>query len=254
MPESVTDRCTKSHESIFLLTKSQRYYFDNEAIKEPATFDNDECYARIKDDHKSLPDGMKNGIRPKKSGNLERKYDHIEGVHGVGHSIPWEGLTRNKRSVWSINTQPYPEAHFATFPEELPELCIKAGSSEHGCCAECGAPWERIISKQKVFTSGSGKSGKLPTGKNGEKMQGGGNTGDIRMGPTNISETTGWQKACSCETMNVVPAIVCDLFFGSGTTGSVARRLGRDFIGCELNEEYIKLAEKRMHKAMGMFA
>ena len=121
MPESVQDRCTKAHEYIFLLTKSAKYFYDVDAVKEESTDDTDSL--------------------------------------------------RNKRSVWTITTKPYKEAHFATFPPELPELCIKAGSRE----------------------------------------------GDI----------------------------VLDPFFGSGTTGWVAQRLGRKWIGVELNPEYIKIAEKR---------
>ena len=105
MPESVRDRCTKSHEYIFLLSKNKNYYYDNDAIKEPA-----------KDW----------GTRDRSNG----KY-HNEGSGLTPHS----GLTksyskRNKRSVWSINKKPYKGAHFATYPEELITPCIKAGSDK----------------------------------------------------------------------------------------------------------------------------
>src|SRR6266487_781970 len=72
---------------------------------------------------------------------------------------------RNKRSVWTVATQPYPEAHFATFPEEIPKLCILAGTSAKGCCAKCGAPWQRIVEISKSFESGSGRAGNMPNGK-----------------------------------------------------------------------------------------
>lgn len=100
MPESVTDRCTKSHEYIFLLTKSEKYFYDNEAIKEPA------AYA-----------GCNRGI----SKNIG-----LNGVSDFGGDIQYND--RNKRSVWTINTKPFSDAHFATFPEEIPRLCILAGS------------------------------------------------------------------------------------------------------------------------------
>ena len=104
MPESVTDRPTKSHEYIFLLTKSERYFYDADAIREPAEFGRREW----KDDH------YKNGdIR------IHHKGTTTGGDPSAG---------RNKRTVWTIATQPYKEAHFATFPEELAKLCILAGS------------------------------------------------------------------------------------------------------------------------------
>jgi len=148
MPESVTDRCTKSHEYIFLLTKSAQYFYDADAIREQTiTQDNsnrDRDITRLN----NTPGRTRMGGL--KTNNYEK---------------------RNKRSVWKITIQPYKEAHFAVFPEKLPEICIKAGTKK----------------------------------------------GDT----------------------------VLDPFFGSGTTGWVAQRLGRKWIGIELNEEYIKIAEKR---------
>ena len=147
MPESVRDRCTKAHEYIFLFSKNKKYFYDNEAIKEPA-----------KDW----------GTRDRTNG----KY-HNEGTGLQPHS----GLTksyekRNKRSVWSVTKKPYKGAHFATYPEELIEPCILAGSEQ----------------------------------------------GDI----------------------------VLDPFMGSGTTAAVAKSLGRNYIGCELHEEYGDLIQKRI--------
>jgi len=157
MPESVQDRCTKSHEFIFLLTKSAKYYYDNNAIREPVS---DVSLKRAEYgwdcDRPSTKNASMNGegIHTKKMGN---RFVNPDG--------------RNKRSVWTITTKPYKDAHFAVFPPTIPELCIKAGSKE----------------------------------------------GDT----------------------------VLDPFFGSGTTGWVAQRLGRQWIGIELNAEYIKIAEKR---------
>ena len=119
MPESVKDRPTASHEYILMLTKAARYYWDALSAKEPDL----------------------GGL----SGNLERKRNHQPGRSRAARNIPWEsdGSGRNLRSVWTIAKQPYPGAHFATFPEQLPELCISAATPEVGCCAECGAPWRR---------------------------------------------------------------------------------------------------------------
>ena len=145
MPESVTDRCTKAHEYIFLLTKSAKYYYDNEVIREPANYAGQDR-------------GKSRNISPSGMSEMDNK----------------QYEKRNKRSVWTINTKPFKDAHFAVFPTKIPELCIKAGSKE-------------------------------------------GNT-------------------------------VLDPFFGSGTTGWVAQRLSRKWIGIELNEQYIKIAKKRFQQ------
>ena len=121
MPEPVKDRLTKSHEYIFLLTKSKTYYYDHESIKEPysessiqrinqASFNNQtggsKDYGKV-----SVHSSNTNSIR----GTLEKFKENL-------------GSGRNRRSVWEITTKSYPGAHFATFPEEIPELCIKAGT------------------------------------------------------------------------------------------------------------------------------
>jgi DNA modification methylase len=144
----VTDRPTKAHEYIFLFSKSQTYYYDSESVKEKAVYQDD----RIRDrEHTKL----NNTPGRRRSAGL--KTNHYD--------------SRNLRSVWTFNTQPYPDAHFAVFPEELPTRCIKAG---------------------------------CPVG-----------------------------------------GIVLDPFAGSGTTGAVARALGRSSIMIELNPEYVKLIEER---------
>tara|TARA_R100000008_G_scaffold86873_1_gene82252 strand:- start:333 stop:1259 length:927 start_codon:yes stop_codon:yes gene_type:complete len=154
MPESVKDRCTKSHEYIFLLTKSPRYYYDYKAIAEKSIY--------FETDKRALK-----GRVPHKSGKSASE-DNQYAIDGVGFSE--DGL-KNKRSVWNINTKPSNVAHFAVFPEKIPELCIKAGS---------------------------------------------------KIGDT-----------------------VLDPFFGSGTTGWVAQRLQRKWIGIELNPEYVNIAKQR---------
>ena len=153
MPESVRDRCTKAHEYIFLLSKSARYFFDGNAVKEHAASD------RWKD----KPD--RTAITGKGNGQL-----------GSSTRFGGDGSTRNRRSVWTVSTKPYKGAHFATFPPQLIEPCILAGCPAGGT--------------------------------------------------------------------------VLDPFFGSGTTGTVAVQHGRQYLGIELNPEYIALAQKRINKTM----
>ena len=147
MPESVKDRCTKSHEYIFLLSKNRKYFYDNEAIKEPA-----------KDW----------GTRDRSKGKYHNEGTGLQPHSGLEKSYP----TKNKRSVWSVTNKPYRGSHFAVFPPDLIEPCIKAGSEKGDC--------------------------------------------------------------------------VLDPFMGSGTTAMVAKSLGRDYIGCELHEDYGNLIEKRI--------
>lgn len=132
MPESVLDRCTKSHEYLFLLTRSERYYWDSEAMKEPASGMNDHD---LSGGYRDAPGQPPQGTR--KSGNKDRKPASARGVPAadggklsgaVAGSVPWEGRTRNRRSVWTVPTQPYSGAHFAVFPSFLIEPCILAGS------------------------------------------------------------------------------------------------------------------------------
>jgi len=128
MPESVTDRCTKAHEYIFLLSKSANYHFDSEAIKEDSVWDVDgtgtiKRVERQKEGMKSGPTEMKNGIRI--------KYPNGKHWDGQQSSKTIYGK-RNKRSVWSVNVKPYKEAHFATFPAELITPCVLAGCPKDG--------------------------------------------------------------------------------------------------------------------------
>jgi DNA modification methylase len=189
MPESVQDRPTRAHEYIFLLTKAERYYYDANAIRDQYVYRDDarpfgkrgngdrkdtgRIYVPIAGQH--LPNGWNTG--PGAHGRERHDKQRGHGRRHDGFIDRWDRMTKaeqqalgaNKRTVWTMATQPFPDAHFATFPEELPTICIKAGCPEGG--------------------------------------------------------------------------VVMDPFAGSGTTGVVARKLGRQFVGIELNTEYCEMAE-----------
>jgi DNA modification methylase len=217
MPESVTDRPTKAHEYVFLLTKQGRYFYDADAVREPHTAKN---------------------IQQQLSPNGDRGDSRQFGKQGLHDFLNPAG--RNLRSVWNIPTEPFPEAHFATFPKALVEPCIKAGTSEKGCCPECGAAWVRETESDFV---------KLATRRDTRKaIQPGADMADINsngvMGYNNV-RTTGWTPTCS-HTADPTPCTVLDPFAGSGTTGVVALRLGRSFIGIELSPAYAEMARKSL--------
>jgi DNA modification methylase len=224
MPESVTDRPTKSHEYVFLLSKRERYYFDADAVREPhLTFDHQERYAgRYLGKH--LPDAVA-------SHNNNREW-------AVGSNGP-NPAGRNIRSVWHIATQPYPGAHFATFPEALVEPCVKAGTSERGVCPDHGAPWVRLTRREGGERYATGKSAE----KNGAGLATAfsGYT-DGSSAPTFV--TLDWCPSCGHDAESV-PATVLDPFAGSGTTGRVAQRLGRRAVLIDLNPAYLVQAMVR---------
>jgi DNA modification methylase len=229
MPESVKDRPTESHEYILMLTKSAKYYWDMEAVREP------QCESTL-------------NHAPRKNRTLKGESEPLV-KPTFGDNMMIEG-GRNIRTVWEINTQPYPEAHFATFPEKIPERCILAATSEKGNCSKCGKPWVRIVKRHETLPNNpyDGKSGKLDKQENTRRL-----TGNLRAwreaggdhdNPFPPPETLGWQPQCSCEAPSE-PPVVLDPFSGSGTTLWVAKRLGRRAIGIDTSSEYCDLAIER---------
>ena len=193
MPESVSDRPTSAYEMVYLLTKSARYFYDNDAIAEPA---------------------LRAGDVPGGTGGF---IDHMTGGHNkdglAANGQRPVAATRACRNVWTIATAPYSEAHFATYPPALAERCIRAGTSERGCCGQCGKPWVRKLK-------------------------------DV--------ETTGWRAGCEHEAPTI-PCTVLDPFIGAGTTALVADRLQRDCIGVDLNTSYATMALDRCRADAPLF-
>lgn len=156
--------------------------------------------------------------------------------------------TRNRRSVWRIAVGGYSGNHYATFPPDLPELCIKAGTSERGCCPKCGSPWKRIVQRTSMqVRPGPSRAARSQNGQLRTQVNG-------TMTKPPLAETVGWQPSCKCDAGSPIPCTVLDPFGGAGTTGLVADRLGRDAILIELNEEYATEARRRIAEDAGMFA
>lgn len=221
MPESVTDRPTKAHEYLFLLSKSATYYYDAEVIAEASV---------------DAP-GISRGGSLSRFGPTEALIaaEAHRGTKEYGSSGK-----RNRRSVWTIATQPFPGSHFAVMPEALVEPCILAGTSPQAC-EKCGAPWERVVEREPVPVRPNfdGKRGTLPksAGRGGDERDRAGNV---------ATTTTGWRSSCSCENTGSADCLVLDPFAGSGTVGVVALRHGRRFLGLELNAEYVTMARRRI--------
>ena len=229
MPESVTDRCTKAHEYVFLLAKNERYFYDAEAIKEavaPASIE------RAAYGLNSRNSGFSKDARTGSSFEKTRT-----GVT-IGEAGFVNPAGRNRRSVWKVSTKPYKGAHFATMPPDLVDPCILAGTSEAGCCEACGAPLYRQTNKTKLKRNRPNAYTKR-TGKDGTGNSCANDVAGVAI------ETTGWLPSCDCNA-GVIPCLVLDPFGGSGTTVAVAAKLGRRGVCCELNPEYVKLAIERI--------
>ena len=221
MPESVEDRCSKSHEYLFMLAKSEQYYYDADAIREPL-----KTASNLR--NKSLETwGKQAQLTP--LGEGEREWNNPAG--------------RNKRSVWLVNTQPFPEAHFAVMPPKLVEPCILAGSSPR-CCEQCGSPWSRITEREGVNASRGKQDFRTHRGVG---RHGGGVDRDLPSGYTPTIVTTGWQPTCTCkDARGSGKCLILDPFAGAGTVPMVALQHGRNYLGIELSAEYICLAQKRI--------
>ena len=264
-------RPTRSHEYVFLFSKSDTPYGDREAVREPLadssiqrisqpTFDSQEGGEKDYgttgiNNNRSSRNALENlAAKYRSSGNVERKT--ADGTRSrtndhLGSSIPWEGseVGRNKRDVWWLATKPYKDAHFAVFPETLIETPILSSTSEKGNCATCGEPWVRVVRKGELeeHPERVGRSvrnvGNLPMGENAYSKDGG------TLGLARKIETLEWRPTCSCDSNDPVPGIVLDPFSGSGTVGVVAIKHGRRAILIDLKPEYCTLARDRIAKS-----
>jgi DNA modification methylase len=245
MPEPVTDRCTRSHEYLFMLARQPRYYYDADAIREPHTSSASVTPWQDKDYNQDiLPEDQ----------HQQGKKGRPKGVAGFSDG------GRNKRSVWNIATRHYEGAHFAVMPPTLAEPCILAGTSGAGCCPTCGAPWKRVVvhsgnpdgilgyrgvpNTSNTAGSGGRGQGKTPVvhAPNGVRLKPGHQATQYYRG----MDTGRWEPSCECPDHTPSPCTVLDPFAGSGTVGMVANWHGRGSILCELNPEYIPLIEKRV--------
>lgn len=278
MPESVRDRCTKAHEYVFLLSKSPRYYYDAEAISEPA---------------------VQNEFRPTFRGGAYIGGSTFDNSGAGGYSTDTGNVRipnqrRNRRSVWTIASEPSSLGHFALMPSALAELCIKAGTSARGCCPTCGAPWVRET-EPDLFPNESRPQGKRAmeiyrasaltedhlrairacgvsdtgkalittdgAGRNAEAVQAlAGEARAVLKGYYrefligSATKATGWSPSCACPAHMPQPCTVLDPFGGAGTTGMVADRLGRHAVLIELSPAYAGMIRRRIEDDAGMFA
>ena len=230
MPGSMKDRPTTSHEYIFLLTKNDQYFYDWYGVREPVTGG-------------AHPRG--NGVHPKSAkpgSGIKANTSFSEAVSDLVDS-------RNLRTVWRINSEPSAlDTHFATFPEALVARMLMAGSSEKGICPECGSPMERIVAPSPEYAEFLGKGYH-----DHENDAAAGNRQKKNKDAKKVNSSwvdKGWEKTCKHSFDKAVPAVVMDPFMGSGTSGIVAIKARRNFVGIELNKEYAEKAQERIDTEM----
>jgi len=248
-------RPTSAYEYVFMFAKSARYYSDGEGVREEHVHEQN---------------------------RLTDAADHPKGVPwGRNRNPPGGGPAangRNLRNVWTINPQPFPDAHFATFPEALVEPLIKCSTSDKGVCPECGAPWARCVENNR-----SGGDWNANNRVGGDRAVVGRSASDAMPADYERPATLGWRPTCGCRpkvnacsggdqhdpncggqcvtvqvrlpaVMAPIPATVLDPFLGSGTTLLVARKLGRHSIGIELNPDYAAMARDRIGSYAPLFS
>lgn len=209
MPESMTDRFTRAHEYVFLFSKQERYFFDQDAVREPHTSDSN----------------FRNKSGEKQAQCLDIGAGFREWNHPIG---------RNRRTVWELPTEPYSGAHFATWPTALVEIMVRAGTSEKGACPSCGAQWLRVVEKSEPEPAPNNPNPVNPYPA-ASHTQGQYST-TLHM--IRVVSSVSWQPGCGCG-CEPIPAVVLDLFAGSGTTLVMARQLGRSAVGVDLNFDYL---------------
>lgn len=236
MPESVTDRPTSATEKIFLLTKSARYFYDAIAVRE----------------ENSSPEQLAHNLKYAKP---YAAYDDRADTSGQPGNVNNVGIHarpgasgRNMRNYWLLGPEPFPSAHFAVFPTTIAERCLKAGTSEKGACAACGAPWTRVMSDGEKVQTGNGRGPNATVNPNRHPGEEHATAFYVLQ-----RETTGWQPSCACSA-DVVPCVVLDCFGGAGTTGLVADRLGRDAVLIELSPFYCEMERRRITQDAPLFA
>ena len=212
-------RTTQAHEYIYMLTKGMGYYADGEAVKTAVSANSDFHGKNTVHDYPSALG----------------KAHHVK----LGNGSVGNPSGANRRSVWNdISPEPYGGAHFATFPSDLPRICIQASTSERGCCSECGSQWARVVNDSPSIPNQAAGW----TAGDGTLRNDGDRPGSYEKPPI---ETLGWRPTCNHNAPSI-PAIVLDPFSGTATTCRAAQKLGRRAVGVDISESYLEQAVRRL--------
>ena len=267
MPESTEDRPNVANEYVFLLSKAGTYYYDHIAVKRRGSSGPSdlrkmqEGRERLGGKHKALDDPLSKASaatnigRTRAVGSPNRNWRTADAWFDSLAAILEgdEGLVADPDGqplAFVVNTEPSPEPHFAQWPASLVKPMILAGTSERGCCAQCGAPWERVTGDPvPVEGRGSGNVARK-VAREGERSRVNTHLGSSFPWSPTVAPTLGWRAGCGHDPQLVEPCLILDPFVGAGTTVAVAKELGRRAVGIDLSPAYLTLAEKRLRQGV----
>ena len=247
MPESVKDRPTQAKEELFFFSKSERYFFDMDAVRRKTRTPPMSPAEYAEALRKSREQGDWNG----RDETGEHKHRHVKVTPDSrafrNSDLLFESLEEPYGLCWledeivalDTPTEPFYLEHFASFPPALARALVKCGTSARGVCPACGAPWRRRVNSSRVPTR-PGEGSKV----NGREEAEYGNRDPQRH--VSLRETVGWEPGCSCPISDPVPPLVIDPFSGAGTTALVCARFGLRCVGIELNPKYIEVSKQRL--------
>lgn len=261
MPSSVTDRPASSLEYVFLLSKSERYFYDYTAVR---LADSGQVGAAA-----NFKRSTKEDLQPGQSATQhrdDRKPTHASGSRNRRDTDwffdSWQGIYPDDDGdplAFVVNPVPSDFQHFAQWPPLLVEPMIRAGSSEKGVCPACLAPWGRVVERERKPTRPGEAVKYLPKsdGDADTAAQLGWNRPNVignRDPQRHCTEfrTAGWLPSCECDAGEPIPSLVGDIFCGTGTTIAAAVKLKRRGLGLELNPDYAAQAEKRLAEPLGV--
>lgn len=227
-------RPTSSWEPILMLAKGPGYYADGESVRQPFAAGSQERAAY--------------GFRPNDRDG-ENNYRNGYMRDADGGPVEFNPTGANLRDVLTIGPEPLKHSHYASYPTALPDLCLRAATSQRGYCPGCGSPWARVL--ETTYRDNPGHKWMY--------------RGDVNRDPGSrtdlppesklpVVETLGWSPTCPCPPHEPRPGRVLDPFAGSSRTGIAALRLGLDFVGVELNPQYVALSRKLLREESPLFA
>lgn len=214
MPDPTEDRVSRSHETIFQFAKTQTYFQDFHAIREP---------------HTQRPQRRPNGHKRRRTGPLLPEHTW-SGSARDEPGVDGHPLGRQSRSVWSVSTTPFKEAHFAVMATEVARRCVLAATSAEGVCKNCESPRHRFVQRPRLDEEGN----PLPVRES------------VTIERKDKQVIVGWEATCDCGSDEVVPSTVLDPFSGAATTGIASLQNGRSFVGIEFSEEYAEMSRRRL--------
>jgi DNA modification methylase len=234
--ESVRDRPTKATEQIFLLAKSATYFYDQEAERVPSQ------------PRPPREFGTKEAIAARYGSQSGNMVPGVTWSSDAGRNLwdYWEIPDGPLSDFWKLGPEPSKlKQHYALFPSEIPRRCIRLGTSEKGCCPYCLAPWRRVVQKHRCPR-------KNTFGKKDTTALDHGQAGSVFQEVVSV-RTVGWEPCCDCPPHETIPCLILDCFSGLATTGLAARRLGRRYLGIELNAKDVLASERRIRQDCPLF-